>query len=204
MIDYILANNKYRISVKDVKVIPSEEIVSEHCLLLMDTVFKKKVRRKLKFSKKFKLWMWRELAVKEEFAEGVNNKWDGMVRLVCVLKRKLLDVTSEVCGYSKGKPSHFETWCWNKDVDVTVWRKRELFRIWKQSRNEEDKKYCQVKKDVKRVVYMAVDQKAQEMVEEVDSCCDGRELFRIAKQRLGRIKMLLRLVVLKINERRWK
>ena len=49
---------------------------------------------------------------------------------------------------------------------------------------------------------MAADQKAQEMVEEVDSCCDGRELFRIAKQRLGRIKMLLRLVVLKINERR--
>ena len=49
MIDYILVNNKYRISVKDVKVIPGEEIVSQHCLLLIDMVFRKKVKRKVKF-----------------------------------------------------------------------------------------------------------------------------------------------------------
>ena len=42
MIDYILVNNKYRSSVKDVKVIPGKEIVSQHCLLLMDMVMKKK------------------------------------------------------------------------------------------------------------------------------------------------------------------
>ena len=54
MIDYILANNKYRNSVKDVKVIPSEEIVSQHCLMLID-MFKKKVKRKVKFRKKLKL-----------------------------------------------------------------------------------------------------------------------------------------------------
>ena len=46
MIDYTLVNNKYRNSVKDVKVIPSGEIVTQHCFLLMDMVFKKKVRRK--------------------------------------------------------------------------------------------------------------------------------------------------------------
>ena len=40
MIDYILVNNKYRSSVKDVKGIPGEEIVSQHCLLLMDMVFR--------------------------------------------------------------------------------------------------------------------------------------------------------------------
>ena len=43
MIDYILVNNKYRSSVKDVTVIPGEEIASQHCLLLMDMVLKKKV-----------------------------------------------------------------------------------------------------------------------------------------------------------------
>ena len=57
LIDYILVNRKYRCSVKDVKVIPGEEIVvSQHCLLLMDMVFRKKVRRKVKFKKKLKLW----------------------------------------------------------------------------------------------------------------------------------------------------
>ena len=73
MIDYILVNNKYRSSVRDVKVIPGEEIVNQHCLLLMDMVFKEKVRRKVKFRKKLKLWRLRESEVKEEFAEGVNN-----------------------------------------------------------------------------------------------------------------------------------
>ena len=29
----------------------------------------------------------------------------------CGLKRKLLDVASEVCGYTKGKPRYFEMWC---------------------------------------------------------------------------------------------
>ena len=44
------------------------------------------------------------------------------------------------------------------------------------------------KKDAKRVVYMAMDQKAQEAVEKVDSCHDGCELLRIAKQRVGEKK----------------
>ena len=102
------------------------------------------------------------------------------------MKSKLLDVASEVCGYTKGKPRYFETWWWNKDVDVIVRRKRELFRIWRQSRNEEDrKKYCQAKKDAKRLVYKAMDHKARETMEKVDSSHDDREFFRIAKQRAG-------------------
>ena len=32
---------------------------------------------------------------------------------------------------------------------------------------------------------MAMDKKAREAVEKVDSCRDGRELFRIVKQRVG-------------------
>ena len=135
MIDYILVNNKYRSSVKNVKVIPGEEIVSQHCLLLMNMVFKKKVRRKVKFRKKLKLWRLRESELKEEFAEGASNKCDGNVDC-CGLKRKLLDVASEVCGYTKGKPRHFKTWWWK---DVAVYRNRELFRIWKPNQNEEDR-----------------------------------------------------------------
>ena len=43
---------------------------------------------------------------------------------------------------------------------------------------------------------MTMDQKAREAVEKVDSCRDGRELFRIVKHRVGE-KMLLGLVILK-------
>ena len=72
---------------------------------------------------------------------------------------------------------------------MALCRKRELFRIWKQSRNEEDrKKYCEAKKDVQKVIYVAMDLKARKAVEKFDSCRDGRELFRVAKQRVGENK----------------
>ena len=83
-------------------------------------------------------------------------------------------------------------------MDVDVCRKRELFKIWKQSRNEEDrKKYCESEKDAKRVVYIAIDQKAREAVDKVDSCRDGRELFRITKQRVGEKKDVIGVSCLK-------
>ena len=100
MIDYILVNNKYRSSARDVKVMPGEQTVSQHCLLSIDMVFKKKIRRKLKFLKKLKLWRLRASEVKEEFAEEVHSKYDSNEDW-CGLKRKLLDVASEVCGYTK-------------------------------------------------------------------------------------------------------
>ena len=40
---------------------------------------------------------------------AINNKCDGNKDL-CGLKAKLLVVASEVCGYTKGKPGHFEIW----------------------------------------------------------------------------------------------
>ena len=43
----------------------------------------------------------------------------------------------------------------------------------------------EAKKDAKRVIYMAMNRKAWEAVEKVDSYCDDCELFRIAKQRAG-------------------
>ena len=51
MIDYILANNKYRSSVKDVKVIPGEEIVSQHCLMVDRFDVQKEGQEKSKIQK---------------------------------------------------------------------------------------------------------------------------------------------------------
>ena len=50
-----------------------QEIVRQHCLLLVDMVFKRKVRRKVKLTKKLKLRRLREPEVNKEFAEGVNK-----------------------------------------------------------------------------------------------------------------------------------
>ena len=54
MIDYILVNKNCRSSVKDVKVIQVTSSESTF-LLLMDVVFRKKVRKKVKFRKKLEV-----------------------------------------------------------------------------------------------------------------------------------------------------
>ena len=70
---------------------------------------------------------------------------------------------------------------------MAVRRKRELFRIWRQrvGMRKIGRNVVSQKKNAKRVVYMAMDQKAREAVEKVDSSRDVRELFRIARQRAG-------------------
>ena len=80
------------------KVIPGEEVVSQNCLLSIEMVFKKKVRRKVKFRKKLKPWRFRESEVKEKFAKEVNNKCDGNEDW-CGLKRKMLDVARSLWLY---------------------------------------------------------------------------------------------------------
>ena len=62
-----------------------------------------------------KLWMLRESEMKEEFAEGVNSKCDGNEDW-CGFKRNLLDVTSEVCGYTKNKPGILK-----HGVGIKIW-----------------------------------------------------------------------------------
>ena len=69
MIDYILVNSKDKSSVKDVKVIPGEEIVSQHCLLLMDKV-QKGGQEKSKIQKEIET-VDVERIRKEEIAEGL-------------------------------------------------------------------------------------------------------------------------------------
>ena len=51
MVDYTLMDNKCKSSVKDVKVVLGEEKGSQHCLLLMDMVFKKKGQEERKIQK---------------------------------------------------------------------------------------------------------------------------------------------------------
>ena len=77
--------------------------------------------------------------------------------------------------------------------------KKELFKFWKQSQNEEDrKKYCEAKKDAKRVVYVAMVRKLERWwrlfcVVMVVSCLE------FPNKGLGIRMMLLRLVVLKMK-----
>ena len=179
MIEYILVNNRYRSSFKNVKVISGEELVNQHCFLSMDMVFKKKVKRKVIFRKKLRLWRLRKSKMKEQFAEWVNNKWGGNEDWGG-LKRKLLDVASEVVVILKTTPGilkrgdGIKMWIWLCSERGSYLRFGNRIGMRKIGRN-----IVRQKKDAKRVVYTAMDHKTRETVEKVNSRRDGRELFRI-------------------------
>ena len=53
---------------------------------------------------------------------------------------------------------HFKICWWNRDVNIDVSRKRDLFTIWRHSQKVENrKKYCEAKKDHERILLMVMD-----------------------------------------------
>ena len=97
----------------------------------------------------------------------------------------MLGVARQVGGYTKGKSTHSETW--NRDVQWLFVERGIYLRSEGTFGKRKTKKCCKAKKDTKKIVSMAV----QEEVEKVNSCRDGRELFRIGKQGTGKSVMLL-------------
>ena len=76
----------------------------------------------------------------------------------------MLDVASEICGYTKGHPKDFETWWWNKDEDVVLCRKHKFLRFGSGVGMRKIGRNIVRQKNMLRVVCMAMDQKAQEVV----------------------------------------
>ena len=72
-------------------------------------------------------------------------------------KSSVLEAAEEVCGTSKGRPQHGETWWWNQDVQKAISEKRKSFQRWKQLPLAENKFcYFSDKKKAKRAVAEAV------------------------------------------------
>jgi len=66
--------------------------------------------------------------VEERLAVGLGNG-DCVDDLWRGLKQCLLEVAEEVCGETKGRQRHRETWWWNDEVAELVKNKRRLFKI---------------------------------------------------------------------------
>ena len=186
-IDYIMVRNKDKKFVKDVKVIPGEEVVQQHQLLVCDfKVDKVKMARK-PFVPKRKVWKLKEEATKVEFLNKFRSKSEELNNRVSVndiwnsIKSDLLESSDEVCGKTKGPPRHKVTWWWNDNVAQAVEEKRRLFRLWKNGGSKRN--YLEAKKAAKRAVYDARKLAEEERFGDVLRREDDRvEVFKIAKQ----------------------
>ncbi|XP_063545710.1 uncharacterized protein LOC134753703 [Cydia strobilella] len=199
-IDYFLLRRSKIHLAKDCKVVPSESLVSQHRLLILDLNLK--VQRLQKNSKPPPRTKWyrlsdRELA--EEFRKRIVDKMVGMGDMaemrvndcwnemaVCV-RSMARDVFGETTG--KGKIDR-DTWWWNEDVRMILKEKKNAFKEWKsvEEGNDREKEikrsaYLTSKKKAKKAVAIARAKIQDKLYDFLESPQGQKDLYRIAGER---------------------
>ena len=169
---------------KDIKVIPSEECVPQHKLLIRELRLKTPKPHPKPFSPKLCHWKLKEPTVQEEYewvfkskVNAFNNVEASTEDIWNQLKTALLDTTNETCGKTKKRHHKRETWWWNDEVNLAIAEKRQCWKAWKRGGKEQ---YIQAKRNEKRTVYTA--KKTAEEKKFSDLKLGMDDIFKIAKQ----------------------
>ncbi|KAK3893367.1 hypothetical protein Pcinc_002801 [Petrolisthes cinctipes] len=189
-VDYLLVRKKDRKLLSDVKVIPSEEIVTQHKPVVCDFKVKKVCQVKRKFIPRRKIWRLNEEQVKREFKDQVDELLGTNPRTASgsveeqwkKLKDTLLTVTEQTCGWTKGPPRHKVTWWWNEEVENSIKEKRKLWSDWKRGLVNKEM-YLVAKRTARRAIYKAKTEAEKARFADILRRDDEKnEVFRIAKQ----------------------
>ena len=184
-IDFILLRKRNLKIAKDIKVIPSEECVPQHKLLICDLRLKTPKPYPKPFSPKLRYWKLKEPTVQEEYerifkskVNAFNNVDASTEEIWNQIKTALLDTTNETCGKTKKRHHKRETWWWNDEVNSAIAEKRWCWKAWKQGGGKEQ--YLQAKRNAKRTVYTAKKTAEEKKFSDLKPGMD--DIFKIAKQ----------------------
>ena len=127
-VDYLMLRGRDRRNLRDTKVIPGEEVVKQHHLVVCDLRVKggRRAQRR-KYQPRLKVWRLKEATVSEALREKLSMLEDDMNGLESAwksLKDGLLGAVGDVCGWKKGPPRHLETWWWVDEVGKRIDEKR--------------------------------------------------------------------------------
>ena len=199
-LDLILYPKPLSSSVKDVKVIPQQEVVQQHHLVVCELIVRIPRVKKHSFVPRIRTWRLRDPTVASQFQEILKLKvaaqseqpadGDQVEQLWKKLKDPMLEAAKESCGMSKNHQWKPETWWWNERVTEAVETKRSRFKAFnalkKQGLGESDAgkearaAYTEAKRLAKQVVWLAKSEAEKEVFAEVSA--NGDNVFRIAKQ----------------------
>ena len=196
-VDYMLYRKNFRRSVTNVKVIPGEEVVQQHFLLVCDFNVRIPPQKKRKFVPRLRSWKLRDPAIISRYAEAFSTKVADAISCKEVhpveaawnkLKNPLLETASETCGYSKSHQWRQESWWWNEQVDAAIESKRALYRSYESLRKRGNtpelikahEDYLKAKRHAKHAVWLAKSAASEEAFKAVDP--QGSNIYRIARQ----------------------
>ena len=184
-IDYILVRRAQLKSIKDTKVISSEECITQHKLLVCDLVVSTKPIKPIRIPPRRKTWKLRDPDVQKAFEQAVLRKCQHVPVEVegswSTIKNGLLEAADETCGWTRGGcPRHKETWWWNNEVDNVIKEKRKTWKLWKNGGSKEE--YLKTKKAAKTAVYYAKKDAQTEQFSSINNNSDKNRIFKMAKR----------------------
>ena len=180
-------------SLTNVKVIPGEEVVQQHSLLVCDMNVTLPPTRKRKFVPRLQTWKLRDPAVASRFSDVFRSKVAATVERKDTtpvesawsnLKSPLLETATEVCGLSSKHTWRQQTWWWNESVNDAITKKRSLFKAYNALRKRKDGKplkacdhpeiqkakevYLVAKRQAKHQVWLAKSSASEETFKAID------------------------------------
>ena len=199
-LDLILYPKRISSSVVNVKVIPQQEVVQQHHLVVCDMKVHIPRVKKHKFTPRIRTWRLRDPETASRFQEifkekvaatgAVPDDEEPVEAIWKKLKEPMLEAAKEACGMTKSHQWKPETWWWNERVSEAVETKRARFKTFNALKKqglaesatgiEAKAAYNEAKRLSKQVVWLAKSEAEKEVFSEVKTNGDG--IFRIAKQ----------------------
>ena len=190
-VDYILTRQSNLKHVLNVKVIGSEECVTQHKLLVCDLKIRSQHNMPRKLPPRRRMWRLKQVDVQDSYRNKVRellNSNEGaqqdMEQGWNVLKSSLLKACDDSCGWTKGgciKPR--ETWWWNETVEAAIKDKRKHWKAWQQGGSKEA--YITAKRRAKATVYEAKKTAQEKKFQDLESRDGKNYIFKLAKQLKG-------------------
>jgi hypothetical protein len=188
-IDYWLIRRSDLKLVKDAKVIPSTVISQQHQLLVLDVRFDvgQKSRTRVTTTERVKWWKLQDN--KEALTTALEENMN-LSQPVCELWEQLTssihDVASNILGKTQPGKQFMDkqVWWWNSDVQGKVNEKKIAFKIWRKSRNQDDRRrYVDLKLKAKQAVAIAKSAHYDQLYEDLEAPTDANKVYRLAKDR---------------------
>jgi len=162
-VDYIMVRQGDKVKVRNVKVIPNEECMPKHKLLVMDMWFNTTKRRNKKFEPRVRVWKLKQERTCEEYKSMVKDKveekeWEHLDvnEHWHKMKKIMMETAQHICGISKGTCRHKETWWWNEEFGEAVREKKIKYRKWMRENSKEAwMEYEKCRHSVKRIISSA-------------------------------------------------